>query len=142
LISGDFPLDTFTALMSAHLESFRALESLQVKALEGMKNQGVEGLAELLNRQQAVYVDIAGQMAEIKPLLNRWEALEAGERERLRQGKAGEILAELEKIAQAIQARHKDMFGGDAKSGEAGSGAAAAEPADLSQKINLYRGLQ
>lgn len=139
MISTDFPLEDFTALMARHLESFRTLESLQVAALEGMKNQGVEGLAALLQKQQAVYVDIASQTADIKPLLTRWEALPAEERERLRKGKAGEILAALETVAQAIQARHKEMFGGDAGAAEEKSGDA---PADLSQKINLYRGLQ
>jgi hypothetical protein len=149
LISSEFPLETFTALMSKHLESFRSLESLQVKALEGMKNQGVEGLADLLQRQQAVYVDIAGQMAEIKPLLNEWEALQPAERERLRQGKPGEILAALEDVAQAIQKRHREMFGGEAPAAAAAEGGAqAADPAksegpvDISQRINLYRGLQ
>jgi hypothetical protein len=143
LISSAFPLDTFTGLMSKHLESFRTLESLQKAALEGMKNQGVEGLADLLQKQQQVYVDIAGQMAEIKPLLNQWESLPAPEREKLRQGKAGEILAALEDVAQAIQKRHKEMFGGDAEAPAADGAEKPAEgPVDISQRINLYRGLQ
>jgi hypothetical protein len=139
LISSEFPLETFTALIAKHLESFRTLESLQVAALEGMKNQGVEGLADLLQRQQAVYVDIAGQMAELKPLLTKWEGLRPEVREKLRQGKPGEILTALETVAQSIQGRHKEMFGG-----EPGDKTAEKpdEGADLSQRLNLYRGLQ
>jgi hypothetical protein len=64
----------------------------------------------------------------------------------------------LETVAQAIQARHQEMFGADdaapgsapsagrpatgtAASGGSRDDAASPEP-DLSQRINIYRGLQ
>lgn len=121
------------------------LESLQAKALDGMKGQGVEGLTALLASQQEVLQSIAREKAELKPYLDQWERLEAGDRAKLRQGRAGEILDALEAVAQGIQAKHQAMFGDDGSAGPAGASgqAKAEEPApDLSQTIKFYRGLQ
>ena len=134
--------------MARHLEGFKTLEGLQVSALEAMKSRGVEGLTELLARQQAVLSEIADRKAELKSYLDRWQALEPSERERLRQGKAGEILAAMDAVANAIQGRHQDWFGaelpaaGAAPAKDAGSADKGGEAGDLSQMINIYRGLQ
>lgn len=109
-------------------------------ALAGVKSQGMEGLEAILARQNEILAAIAREKGELKPFLDRWEGLAAGERERLRAGRPGEILDALEAVAKGIQARHQAMFGDDA-----GASAAAAQqepPRDLSQTINLYRGLQ
>lgn len=144
-------MEVFTDLLARHLETFRKLEGLQVKALDGMKNQGMEGLAALLASQQDVLLAIAREKAELKPHLDQWELLLPDIRSRLRKGKAGEILDALETVAQGIQARHQDWFGaepGDAPApnpGAAGqsTGKEAGEAApDLSQTINIYRSLQ
>lgn len=146
MISDAFPLDIFTGLLARHLETFKALENLQAKALQGMGAQSVDGIAALMAGQQDVLMSIAREKAELKPYLDEWEKLAPEERGRLRQGKAGEILDALETVARGIQARHQDWFGEDpgtekAKpAGEAGK-PAAAEAQDISQKIKLYRGL-
>lgn len=151
MISEVFPLEVFTNLLARHLETFRKLEGLQVKALDGMKSQGMEGLAALLASQQDVLLAIAREKAELKPHLDRWELLQPELRSQLRKGKAGEILDALEAVAQGIQARHQDWFGaepGDTPTPKAGSadqtaGKDAGEAApDLSQTINIYRSLQ
>ena len=148
-INDQFPLETFTGLLAKHLETFRELESLQATALKAVKNQVLEGLAGLMTRQGEILSAIAREKAELRPFLDQWEALRPEARERLRGGRAGEILLALENVAHAIQARHQDMFGADdggiadpgkAQPGEAGQ--AAAQPADLSQTINIYRALQ
>jgi hypothetical protein len=138
---------------------------LQTAALEGVKKQGLEGLAAMLTRQQEILASIAREKGELRPFLDQWEGLPAAERSRLRAGRPGEILESLESVAQTIQARHQDMFGGDPASGlppasgAPGAGAsapgsgpqggpgggnppAAGNEADLSQRINIYRGLQ
>lgn len=144
-------MEVFTDLLASHLETFRKLEGLQVKALDGMKNQGMEGLAALLASQQEVLVTIAREKAELKPHLDRWEMLQPEVRGQLRKGRAGEILDALETVAQGIQARHQEWFGAEPgdepapKAGAAGqaSGKDAGEAApDLSQTINIYRSLQ
>jgi len=90
----------------------------------------------------------ADRKAELKSYLDRWQALEPSERERLRQGKAGEILAAMDAVANAIQGRHQDWFGaelpaaGAAPAKDAGSADKGGEAGDLSQMINIYRGLQ
>jgi hypothetical protein len=159
LISAEFPLEVFTGLLARHLESFRTLEGIQVKALDGMKNQGVEGLAAMMASQQEVLADIAREKAGLRPYLDQWEALQPDQRSRLRLGKAGEILDALEGVAQGIAARHQDWFGADpggvpaARPDAIGAAAKAADPAsagkespapgtDLSQTINIYRALQ
>jgi hypothetical protein len=119
--------------------------------LKGVQSQGLEGLAAMLSRQQEILASIAREKGDLKPFLDQWEALPAGERARLRAGKPGEILEALETVAQTIQSRHQQMFGAeDASLGAAppAGGAQAqagtdkpAEP-DLSQRIHLYRGLQ
>ena len=130
-------------MLEKHLKTFRELEGLQVAAFERMKNQLLEGLSELLTRQQAVTQAIAEEKAQLRPYLDQWEALTAGERERLRAGKPGEILEALETVAQAIQARHQDWFGADAAPASADAGdAGSAGQADLDQLINLYRSQQ
>ena len=110
-------------------------------ALDSVKSRGLEGLAALMARQQEIMASIAGEKKDLKPFLDRWETLASEERTRLRAGRAGEILDALEAVARGIQARHQAMFGED------GSGASASPPKpepprDLSQMINLYRGLQ
>jgi hypothetical protein len=135
---------------------------LQTAALEGVKKQGLEGLAAMLSRQQEILASIAREKGELRPFLDQWEGLPAAERSRLRAGRPGEILESLESVAQTIQARHQDMFGGDAAPGippasgadpsapgsgpQGGPGGgnppAAGNEADLSQRINIYRGLQ
>ena len=157
-IIGPFPLDTFTGLLGKHLETFRELESLQSAALQGMKNQGIDGLAAMLARQQEILAAIALEKGGLRPFLDQWESLPAAERARLRAGRPGEILDALEAVAQAIQARHQEMFGADdarmgsapaartsttdsAAAGGSGQEAPSQEP-DLSQRINIYRGLQ
>lgn len=141
--------------MARHLETFRVLEGIQVKALDGMKSQGLEGLAAMMASQQEVLAAIAREKAELKPYLDRWEGLRPEQRTRLRQGKAGEILDALEGVAKGIAARHQDWFGEDpggapaarpgapgAAAGQAGAEGAAAQAPDLSQTINIYRALQ
>jgi hypothetical protein len=152
-------LEKFTELLARHLETFRELERLQVAAFDSMKNRILEGLADLLGRQQAVTVTIAREKAELRPYLDQWEALEPDERRKLREGKPGEIQEALETVAQAIQARHQEWFGSDAEppgtappagsgpaaTGEAGTAAdesGKGQAGDLSQLINLYRSLQ
>jgi hypothetical protein len=132
---------------------------LQTAALEGVKKQGLEGLAAMLSRQQEILASIAREKEELRPFLDQWEALPAAERSKLRAGRPGEILESLESVAQTIQARHQDMFGGDPAAGlpaasgpgtsapgstpQGGAGAqAGGSEADLSQRINIYRGLQ
>jgi hypothetical protein len=134
--------------LGRHLETFRKLEGMQAQALEGMKTQGMEGLAALMAGQQEVLLAIAREKAELKPHLDRWEMLRPDERARLREGKAGEILDALEAVAQSIAARHKDWFGDDGSlaqepSKDAGAGKKDEQPPqDLSQTINMYRGLK
>jgi hypothetical protein len=133
-------LETFTGLLARHLDTFKELERLQMAALAGVKSQGMEGLEAILARQNELLAAIAREKGELKPFLDRWEGLAAEERARLRAGRPGEILDALEAVAKGIQARHQAMFGDDA-----GASAAAAKeepPRDLSQTINLYRGLQ
>jgi len=109
-------------------------------ALESVKSKGLEGLEALLARQGEIMAAIAREKGELKPYLDQWEGLPAPERARLRAGRPGEILDALEGVAKGIQARHQAMFGDD---GSAPSSAAKEEPPrDLSQMINLYRGLQ
>jgi hypothetical protein len=127
--------------LARHLETFKEFESLQMTALDGVKAQGLEGLASLLARQQGIMAAIAREKAELKPFLDQWEKLEAGERAALRAGRPGEILDALEAVARGIQARHQAMFGDDG-SGPAAAKAQEEPPRDLSQMINLYRGLQ
>lgn len=145
--------------MARHLETFRELERLQMTALEGVKNQGLEGLAAMLARQQEIMADIARGKAELKPYLDQWEGLPADVRAKLRAGRPGEILEALETVAQGIQSRHQAMYGadepvapdssgnvpapGNGPAGAAGKAAADAEKQpDLSQMINIYRALQ
>jgi hypothetical protein len=149
-------LETFTGLLAKHLETFRELESLQVKALEGMKSNGLEGLAAMLARQQDVMAAIALEKSGLRPYLDQWESLQTEMRAQLRAGRPGEILQALETVAQGIQARHAEMFGADEMSGNrsAPSAAGGAKPADgemakdpptapdLSQMINIYRAMQ
>jgi hypothetical protein len=154
-------LDTFTALLSGHLDTFRELESLQMSALEGLKNQGIEGLTAMLGRQQEILAAIGRQKSELRPYLDQWEGLKAEDRAKLRAGRPGEILDALESVAKGIQARHQEMFGADETVGAAQGGSAAqgnagvtdqgdgakdaakgdAQP-DLSQMIHLYRSMQ
>ncbi len=145
-INDRFPLETFTGLLGKHLETFRELESLQAAALEGVKNQILEGLSGLMTRQQDVMASISREKEALRPYLDQWEALKPEERQQLRNGRAGEILADLETVAKSIQAKHQEMFGGeDAAPGagtEGGAKDAPAKPADLSQTINIYRALQ
>jgi hypothetical protein len=114
-----------------------------------MKDRLLEGLSELLVKQQEVTSAIAGEKAGLRPYLDQWEALAPPERETLRAGRPGEILASLEEVAQAIHARHQDWFGSDAgptpgpgPSGAPASGDAPAGQPDLTQLINLYRAQQ
>ena len=137
---GAFPLETFTGLLARHLETFREFERLQVSALQGVKSQGLEGLASMLARQQEIMAAIAREKGELRPYLDQWEGLAADERARLRAGRPGEILDSLEQVAKGIQSRHQAMFGGDDTAG--GKSAQDEAPRDLSQTINLYRGLQ
>jgi hypothetical protein len=104
-----------------------------------VKSQGLEGLAAMLARQQEIMAAIAREKAELRPYLDQWEGLPAAERARLRSGRPGEILDALEAVARGIQARHQAMFGDD---GSAAAKAGEEPPRDLSQMINLYRGLQ
>ena len=136
---GVFPLETFSGLLARHLETFREFERLQLSALEGVKSQGLEGLAAMLARQQEIMAAIAREKGDLKPYLDQWEALPAQERALLRAGRPGEILDALEAVAKGIQARHQAMFGGDDGAGGKGK---EEPPRDLSQTINLYRGLQ
>lgn len=135
-------------MLGRHLETFRKLEGMQSQALEGMKSQGMEGLAALMAGQQDVLQSIAREKAELKPHLDRWESLDPEERARLRQGKAGEILDALETVARNIAARHKDWFGDDGSAAPESSKEGGAvkkdnqPPQDLSQTINMYRGLK
>jgi hypothetical protein len=154
-------LETFTALLSGHLDTFRELESLQMSALEGLKNQGIEGLSAMLSRQQEILAAISSQKAELRPYLDQWEGLKPDDRAKLRAGRPGEILDALEAVAKGIQARHQEMFGADEAMGAAqggtagqgnpgvtgqqGSADAAAKGGvqpDLSQMIHLYRSMQ
>jgi hypothetical protein len=132
-------LETFTGLLARHLDTFKEFERLQVAALEGVKTQGLEGLTAMLARQSEIMDAIAREKDEIKPYLDRWEGLPAPERARLRAGRPGEILDALEAVAKGIQARHQAMFGDD---GSAAQPKQEEPPRDLSQMINLYRGLQ
>jgi hypothetical protein len=133
-------LETFTGLLARHLETFREFERLQMAALESVKSQGLEGLEAMLVRQGEIMAAIAREKGDLKPYLDQWEGLPAPERARLRAGRPGEILDALEGVAKGIQARHQAMFGDD---GSAPASAANVEPPrDLSQMINLYRGLQ
>ena len=125
--------------MARHLETFKEFERLQMSALEGVKSQGLEGLAAMLARQQEIMAAIAREKGELKPYLDQWEGLPAAERARLRAGRPGEILDALEAVAHGIQARHQAMFGDD---GASAKPAKEEPPQDLSQMINLYRGLQ
>ncbi len=128
-----------------------------------MGSRSVEAITALAAGQQDVLAAIAGEKAGLKPYLDAWEKLEPGERERLRKGRAGEILDALEAVAKGIQARHQDWFGEDAAAGESkpapqaggtpgtggttadggarASGSAADPGGDIAQKINMYRGL-
>ncbi|MEO6097019.1 MAG: hypothetical protein ABIW76_15605 [Fibrobacteria bacterium] len=138
---------------------------MQTAALEGVKKQGLEGLASMLSRQQEILASIAKEKGELRPFLDQWEGLPAVERGKLRAGRPGMILESLESVAQTIQARHQEMFGSDASTaipsdpgagtsgpgslpprGQGGQGGGnaptAGNEADLSQRINIYRGLQ
>lgn len=144
--------------MGKHLETFRALEGLQTAALEGMKSQGIEGLTAMLAKQQEILAAIGMEKGGLRPFLDQWESLPATERARLRAGRPGEILDALEAVAKTIQARHQAMFGADdaalGAAPSAGTGPSGAAPSagsgkdspapetDLSQRINIYRGLQ
>ena len=133
--------------MGKHLDTFRELERLQMSALDSVKNQGLEGLAAMLERQQEIMAAIVREKGELRPFLDQWESLEKGERARLRAGRPGEILESLETVAKAIQARHQEMFGADETAGPASGGKPGApmeteKQPDLSQMINLYRALQ
>lgn len=139
-------MGVFTGLLGRHLETFRTLEEIQKQALACMQNQGMEGLADLMDRQAEVLQAIGREKAELRPYLDEWERLPAEERGAHRQGQAGSILDALEAVAQGIQARHQEMFGEDPGGGKPAQGAQGAEavpapPQDLSQTINLYRGL-
>lgn len=113
----------------------------------------------MLARQQEILAAIGREKGGLRPFLDEWEGLPAAERARLRAGRPGEILDALETVAQAIQARHQEMFGVDdaapgtaasqgnstpaATDSSGGSGdSAASRETDLSQRINIYRGLQ
>ncbi|MDB5102527.1 MAG: hypothetical protein JWP91_216 [Fibrobacteres bacterium] len=107
----------------------------------------------MLTRQQEILTAIAREKSALRPYLDQWEALKPEERTALRAGRPGEILESLESVAQTIQARHQEMFGADdpanpgppgAQGAPAGSPQAkdAAKEPDLSQMINIYRGLQ
>jgi hypothetical protein len=148
--------------LAKHLETFQELERMQVKALEGMKSQGLEGLTAMLTRQQEVMTAIAQEKSGLRPYLDQWEGLQAETRARLRAGRPGEILQALENVAQGIQARHAEMFGADeiagtgtrsagpsagvkpdgGKSGDGDASKDQAQAPDLSQMINIYRALQ
>ncbi|MDB5051123.1 MAG: hypothetical protein JWO30_4194 [Fibrobacteres bacterium] len=148
MISGQFPLDTFTGLLAKHLDTFRELERLQMTALEGVKSQGLEGLTAMLARQQEILAAIAKEKGELRPFLDQWEGLQPEARAGLRAGRPGEILEALETVAQGIQARHQAMFGAEDAGAQAAPGQggqpqqpAAKEP-DLSQMINIYRSMQ
>lgn len=132
-------METFTGLLARHLDTFREFERLQIAALESVKSQGLEGLEAMLARQNEIMAAIAREKGELKPYLDQWEGLPAQERARLRAGRPGEILDGLETVAKGIQARHQAMFGDD---GSAPAAAKEEPPRDLSQMINLYRGLQ
>jgi len=113
-----------------------------------MQSQGLEGLEALMARQGEVLQSIGREKAALRPYLDQWERLPAEERGAHRRGEAGRILEALEAVAQGIQARHQEMFGEDpgaARPGQgkpdADAGAEGAPPRDLSQTINLYRGL-
>lgn len=109
----------------------------------------------MLAKQQEILSAIGREKAGLRPFLDQWEGLPAAERARMRKGRPGEILDALEAVANTIQARHQAMFGADdavpgsassagtGPSPSAGSGndTSAQEP-DLSQRINIYRGLQ
>ncbi len=92
---------------------------------------------------------IAREKAELRPYLDQWEVLKPEVRQAMRNGRAGEIQQELEKVAHAIQARHQEMFGADevasTQTGQPHSGhddkVPAAPAPDLSQTINSYRAL-
>jgi hypothetical protein len=155
-------LETFTTLLSGHLDTFRELERLQMTALEGLKNQGIEGLSAMLSSQQEILGAIAREKAGLRPYLDEWEGLKPEDRAKLRAGRPGEILDALEAVAKGIQSRHQEMFGADdavgaAQGGATGPGSPGAtgqesggkDPAaksdaqpDLSQMIHLYRSMQ
>lgn len=128
-------------MLARHLDTFKEFERLQMAALEGVKAQGLEGLASMLARQQEIMSAIAREKGELKPFLDQWEKLQPADRSRLRAGRPGEILDALEAVARGIQSRHQAMFGDDG-SGKPAAGAQEEPPRDLSQMINLYRGLQ
>jgi hypothetical protein len=142
-------LDTLIGLLTKHLQTFRALDGLQVSALHAVKNQVLEGLPELLTKQSDIMSAIAQEKTELRPYLDQWELLKPEVRQAMRNGRAGEIQLELEKVAHAIQARHQEMFGADEgganQTGQAQGGLEAKAPAapapDLSQTINSYRAL-
>ncbi len=117
----------------------------------------------MLVRQQEVMAGIAKEKDQLRPYLDQWEGLRADTRAQLRAGRAGEIMAALETVAEGIQARHAEMFGADESAvarggsgGQAGApnGPAGAKPPggdgakpdpqapDLSQMINIYRAMQ
>ena len=142
-------METLIGLLTKHLETFRELESLQVSALHAVKNQILEGLPELITRQSDIMSSIAREKTELRPFLDQWEGLKPEVRQELRNGRAGEIQKELEKVAHAIQARHQEMFGAD-DVGSAESGQiqgekqgpdSASPPPNLSETINSYRAL-
>ena len=129
-INTQFPLDTFIDLLSKHLKTFRELEALQAAALKSVKSQVVDGLTEVLGKQNEVMTAITNEKSSLKPYLDQWELLDAKVREKLRSGKAGEILLALETVAHSIQAKHQEMFGGEENKSE-----------NLSQTINIYRAM-
>ena len=111
----------------------------------------------MLAKQQEILAAIGREKGGLRPFLDQWEGLPAAERARLRAGRPGEILDALEAVANAIQARHQAMFGADDALGSAPSAGTApslagssagpggnppAQEPDLSQRINIYRGLQ
>jgi len=129
-INTQFPLDTFIDLLSKHLKTFRELEALQAAALKSVKSQVVDGLTEVLGKQNEVITAITNEKSSLKPYLDQWESLDAKVREKLRSGKAGEILLALETVAHSIQSKHQEMFGGEENKSE-----------NLSQTINIYRAM-
>ncbi len=146
-------MEVFTAKLDCHLQTFRELESLQEEALAAVKNNVLEGLSNLMLRQSAVLKSIGEEKADLKPYLDQWESLSKESRENLRQGRAGEILDLLEKVAHGIGAKHQAMFGGEGiNENGSGLGGSAGNNGDkngevesdsaqngLNQTINLYR---
>lgn len=112
------------------MQTFCELEKLQSSALASVKNQAMESLTQLLSRQALIMDAITQEKMALKPYLDQWESLDSQVREKFRSGKAGEILVDLEKVANSIQAKHQEMFGAEESKSE-----------NLSQTINIYRAM-